>query len=304
MKTKITLLLTAFLILATSFSNAQVGVLRRAINRQIDQKIDSAIDKSAQEKAKEKEQAGQNQSDKSANSGTKGTGRGLFGGKIDIKYDDDYPFTGRIYMVMETYDKKDVSKSDFYTYFNANTLNAGIEVKIDDPDNSEASLLTQFIFDNDNKCFMMLMAGQDSKTGIISTIPDDSTLTAQSKNQKASEEKPATITKTGNAKLIAGYRCEEYKVVEEGEDGYSNVWMTKDVKIKADKKNWGKAGMPNYYGYPGFENSMMLAMEGYNKDNKLEMKMETKEINDNFKHSISTAGYTLMKMNFGQAGRK
>jgi len=48
----------------------------------------------------------------------------------------------------------------------------------------------------------------------------------------------------------------------------------------------------------------MLAMEGYDKDNKLEMKMETKEINDNFKHSISTAGYTLMKMNFGQAGRK
>ena len=28
----------------------------------------------------------------------------------------------------KTYDKKDVMKSDFYTYFNSNTLNAGIEV--------------------------------------------------------------------------------------------------------------------------------------------------------------------------------
>ena len=104
--------------------------------------------------------------------------------------------------------------------------------------------------------------------------------------------------------MIAGYKCDEYKVVEEGKEGYSNLWMTKDVKIKADKRNWGKTGMPTYYNYPGFTGMMMLAMEGFDKDNKLAMKMETKEINDNFKHSISTAGYTFMKMNFGQAGKK
>jgi hypothetical protein len=62
--------------------------------------------------------------------------------------------------------------------------------------------------------------------------------------------------------------------------------------------------MPTYYGYPEFEGSMMLAMEGYDKDNKPEMKMETKEINENFRHSISTVGYSLLKMNFGQAGKK
>ncbi len=50
---------------------------------------------------------------------TKSTG--LFGGKIDIKYNDEYDFTGRIYMQMETYDKNDVIKSDFYTYFNSGT---------------------------------------------------------------------------------------------------------------------------------------------------------------------------------------
>ena len=38
---------------------------------------------------------------------------------------------GRIYMEMEIYDKKDVKKSDYYTYFNANTRNAGIEVVLD-----------------------------------------------------------------------------------------------------------------------------------------------------------------------------
>jgi hypothetical protein len=293
MKIKITLLLAALLILIPDISNAQIGSalknkLNKAINKGIQNKADSAA----------KDQQGDQPAENRRGLGS------LLGGKTDINHNDEYNFTGRIYMVMETYDKKDVVKSDYYTYFNTNTLNAGIEVKISNPEKGEAPLPTQFVFDNDNRCFMILMQGEDSKTGIISTIPDDSTMKAQAKNQKVQEEKPATITRTGNTKMIAGYKCDEYKVTEEGENGYTNVWMTKDVKIKADKKNWGKAGMPTYYNYPGFENSMMLAMEGYDKDNKLQMKMETKEINESFKHSISTVGYSLIKMNFGQAGRK
>lgn len=298
MKIKITFLLIAFLLVTTNITNAQVGILRRALNKQIDKEIDTAINKKAQENSDKT--TTDNEQNKTR---SRGLG-GILGGKTDIVHNDEYAFTGRIYMQMETYDKKDVSKSDYYTYFNANTLNAGIEVRIADPEKGEAPLPTQFIFDNDNRCFMILMQGEDSKTGIISTIPSDSAMNAQAKNQRTTEEKPATITKTGNTKMIAGYRCDEYKVVEEGEDGYANVWMTKDVKIKADKRNWGKAGMPTYYGHPEFEGAMMLAMESYDKNNKLEMKMETKEINENFKHSISTVGYSFIKMNFGQAGKK
>ena len=290
MKTKIVLLLTAFLIISPGVSNGQIGSkLKDKLNKALN-KADSSANKNQGE-------------DQTTESRPRGLG-GLLGGKTDIVHNDEYNFTGRIYMVMETYDKKDVSKSDFFTYFNANTANAGIEVTIVNPDNKDTSIPTRFIFDNDNRCFMILMENEGSKTGIISTIPSDSAMAAQAKNQKTTEEKTATITKTGNTKIIAGYKCEEYKVVEEGEDGYANVWMTKDVKIKADKKNWGKAGMPTYYGYPEFEGSMMLAMEAYDKDNKPEMKMETKEINENFKHSISTLGYSLIKMNFGQAGKK
>jgi hypothetical protein len=49
---------------------------------------------------------------------------------------------------------------------------------------------------------------------------------------------------------------------------------------------------------------MMLAMESFDKKNNPTMKMETLEINESFNHSISTAGYTFMKMNFGAAGKK
>jgi hypothetical protein len=298
MKIKITFLLAAFLVVMPNISDAQIGSmlknkLNKAINKGVQNKADSAAAKNQDQQGDEKTE------------GRRGIGIGILGGKTDIKHNDEYDFTGRIYMQMEAYDKKDVSKSDYYTYFNANTMDAGIEVKAitQDADKSSSGPMA-FIFDGANRCFMMLMGTSDSKTGIISTIPDDSTLNAQAKKQRVQEEKPVTITKTDNTKMIAGYKCDEYKIVEEGVEGYSNVWMTKDVKIKADKKYWGKAGIPTYYGHTEFEGSMMLALESYNKDNKLEMKMETKEINENFKHTISTVGYSFIKMNFGQAGKK
>jgi hypothetical protein len=287
-------------------SNAQAWLLRRAVDRKLEHKVDSAVDKSDRDEAKAK-QADQKQSDTSSaqsKGGTKATGRGLFGAKIDIKYDDEYKFTGRIYMQMETYDKKDVLKSDYYTYYNSNTLNAGIEMLPVDAKQGDKNVPTIFLYDNDNKCFMMLLENGSSKTGMISTLPSDSAMAAQAKNQKGTNPEKATITKTGNSRVIAGYKCDEYKIVDPDKDGYSNVWMTKDVKLKADKKYWGKSGMPTYYNYPGFEGSMMLAMESFDKNNKTTMKMETKEINDKYSHSISTVGITFMKMNFGQAGKK
>jgi hypothetical protein len=302
MRTRLLILLLAFAFVIPSTSNAQLGALRKSLNKAINKGIENKIDTAVNKNIKEEEQ--NNPPSGQESGGTRATGRGLFGGKIDIKYLDDYSFTGKVYMQMETYDKKDVIKSDYYTYFNTTTQNAGIEVKIQNPDNKESSVPTTFLFDYDNRCMLMLLNNGESKTGIISTIPSDSAIAAQTQNIKKEPGKQPVITKTGNTKMIAGYKCDEYKVVEPDKDGYSNIWMTKDVKIKADRRNWGKTGMPSYYGYPGFEGAFMLAMDAYNKDNKLAMKMETKEIDENFSHSISTSGYTLMKMNFGQNGKK
>ena len=301
MKTRSIFLLLLLSVLLTDASNAQIGVLRRAMNRTIDRKIDSAIIKSEQDKAKEKQQA---DSTAPKDNSTKATGRGVFGAKIDNKYNDEYKFTGRLYTQMETYDKKEVQKADFYTYFNNNTMNAGIEVKPIDYKEGDQTQPMVFLFDNDNRTLMMLLAKESPKTGYISGIPSDSAMAAQAKNQKGATAVKPTITKTGNSRVIAGYKCDEYKVVEEGKEGYSNVWMTKDVKLKADKKYWSQSGLPSYYNNPEFAGGMLLAMDEFDKNNKPVMKMETKEINESFDHSISTTGYTFMKMNFGQAGKK
>jgi hypothetical protein len=305
MKTKSIILLLGMVIMLPAASNAQGWILRRAIDRKIEHKVDSAVDKSERDDAA-KARANEKKGDSTTvttKSGTKETGRGLFGGKIDIKYNDEYKFTGRLYMQMETYDKKDVLKSDYYTYFSNNSMTAAIDMLPVDVKEGNKAVPTTFLIDGDNRCFLMLLQS-DSKTGMISTLPTDSAMAAQAKNQKGSNPEKATITKTGNSRVIAGYKCDEYKIVDSDKEGYSNVWMTKDVKLKSDKKYWGKAGVPTYYNYPGFEGAMMLAMESFDKKNNPLMKTETKEINENFSHSVSTVGYTFMKMNFGQLGKK
>src|SRR5664279_3578093 len=233
MKTKSFIMLIVMSIMLSATSNAQAWLLRRAIDRKLEHKVDSAVDKSDKDEAKAKQQSSQKQSDTTSaqsKGGTKETGRGLFGGKIDIKYDDEYKFTGRIYMQMENYEKKDVRKTDFYTYFNTNTLNAGIETSMTDPKEPDKPVSTVFIYDYDNRCFLMLLGNADSKTEIISTLPSDSTIAAMRKNQKSAPNaqspdqkmdagKRPTITKTGNSRIIAGYKCDEYKVVEPDVEG-------------------------------------------------------------------------------------
>jgi hypothetical protein len=306
MKTKAIILSFLLAIGFTTVSNAQVGVLRRAMNRTIDRKIDSAIIKSEQDKAKEKAEADKNPADstKPKDTSTKATGRGVFGAKIDNKFLDEYKFTGRIYTQMETYDKKEVNKADFYTYFNNTTMNAGIEVKPVDYKEGDKTQPMVLVFDNDNRTMMMLLVKEGPKTGFISGIPSDSAMAAQSNKQKGATVEKPTITKTGNSRVIAGYKCDEYKVVEANKEGYSNVWMTRDVKLKADKKYWSQSGLPSYYNTPEFAGGFLLAMEEFDKNNKPVMKMETKEINEKFNFSISTVGYTFMKWNLNQSGKK
>jgi len=306
MKTKSIFLLLFLTIVMPNTTNAQFGVVRRAINRQIDHKIDSAIDKSAQDERdkKAKEESEQNKTGSAASkdsSAAKSKNTGLFGGKIDIKYNDEYDFTGRICMQIETYDKKDVAKSDFYTYFNKNKLDAGVDLQTVDPKDGKTVISTVFLFDHDNRAFMSLLS-VNPRMGTISSIPSDSAMAAQAKARGEKTKQPV-VTKTGNSRTIAGYKCDEYKVEDPDKGGYSMVWMTKDLKIMADKRYWGTSGMPTYYNYPGFEGAVMLAMQEFDKNNDLTVKMETKEIDENYKHSISTVGYKFSKVNFGQGGK-
>ncbi|MDQ1296672.1 MAG: hypothetical protein QG611_650, partial [Bacteroidota bacterium] len=157
---------------------------------------------------------------------------------------------------------------------------------------------SSYVFDGENKSFIIMTDMGTMKMGIISEVPDETT----AQNQPAEKTPEATFTKTGNSKVIAGYKCDEYLYKDNESKDYGKLWVTKDLKLKADKRTYSKAGLSAYYGNSEIEDGAVLAMESYNEKGVLEMKSETKEVNLKFPHTISVAGYTLRQMNFGQAG--
>jgi hypothetical protein len=220
-------------------------------------------------------------------------------GKVNLKYKDEYNFDGSIYMQMETYDKKDVTKMDYYTYYNSATPDAAIDVKTISGGKDSPQGNSVFVFDGENKCLLMLTETDGNKTGIISAVSGDSALKAQNAGKPVAEP---TVVKTGKTRVIAGYKCDEYKVTDVENKTYSNVWASKDIDLKADRTNWSKAGLPAYT--TGFEGGLVLAMESYDNKDVLQMKTETIEIKSNIKHSISPKGYSLMQMNLNQGTGK
>jgi hypothetical protein len=329
MKTKTIFLTLGLILILPSISSGQIGNMiknkaARVINagartagQEIAKEADTAVQKNVQkevekneQKAAGRDQPGQasegtgNQNSGQANQG--GGGKmlaGLLGGKVDLKYNDEYSFSSRMYSQMEMYDKKDVTKMDYYLFFSKNSPTAGIETKtIDTQQSGTVPLTTQMIMDGENKCFLMLTDINGMKMGMISAVPDS--LQEQSQGKSGEAAKTPVVIKTANTKIIAGYKCDEYIYREADSKEYSKMWFTKDAVLNVDKKVWSKSGMPAAYGYSGFDQGIVMAWESYDKDNKMTAKSEVKEVNNDFKYSMSPKGYTLRQINFNQNQKK
>ena len=312
MKTRGLILLFAFAIILPIASTAQVGSLlknkmskvvnagTKTVDKEVDSEIDTAVNKEA-EKSKTKadaktEKNKQENNQPSADSSANGAGAlgGMFSNKVDLKYKEDYSFTSRIYMISETYDKKDVMKMEMYVYYSANYPSIGLETKsISDAKGETVPVVANMVMDGENKCFLMLTDMNGMKMGMISAAADEG---AQPADKKGKKDNPPVYTKTGNTKEIAGYKCDEYSYVDPDDNSKGKVWYTQDARLKIDKRGWKNTGMSAYYASPQFNDGIILANEAYDDKGKLTMKSETKEINENFPHSISVKGYSLRQV--------
>jgi hypothetical protein len=311
MKTRGLLLLFALALLIPATSTAQVGSLLKnkmnkvvnagvkTTNKEIDAEIDTAVTKEG-EKAKAKNEAKKEENKKDENQPSSdgdagGAGAmGLFSNKVDLKYKEDYSFTSRIFMVSETYDKKDVTKMEMYVYYSANHPSMGLETKsIQNTEGETVPVIANMVMDGENKCFIMLTDVNGMKLGMISAASDES---AQPADKKGKKDTPPVYTKTGNTREIAGYKCDEYSYVDVDDNSKGKVWYTTDARLNIDKRGWKNTGMSAYYNSPQFNDGIILANEAYDDKGKLTMKSETKEINENFPHSISVKGYSLRQV--------
>jgi hypothetical protein len=331
MKTRTLFILVAFLFAISYSAEAQVNNLlknkmnkvinagARTANKEIDNKIDTAVNKEA-DKVREKGDARveanrknnssgqptQAESSESAPAPSSGGGLNLgklMANKVDLKYKEEYSFTSKIYMVSESYDKDEVIKMDFNMYYSATSPSVGVETKtIANNEGEVAPITSTMVMDGENKCFMALTDINGMKMGIISAAPDENSIGATDKNGKPVQ--PPTFTKTGNTREIAGYKCDEYSYKDTENKTTGKVWFTKDARLKIDRRGWQNSNMSAYYGNPEFNNGVILANEAYDSKGKLQMKMETKEIVENFPHTVSVKGYSLRQMNLNKKDDK
>ena len=309
MKTR-TLSFVLLFMLFPALVNAQLGkfikaqtekaanIVARESEKEAQRKADSIAQANAEKAAKETDKKIQDDAKKSNTEGQKDQQQAdqqqggmdfgkLMGGKVDLKYNDEYSFTSRLYMQTETYEKKGTIKADLYMYFSSSSSNIGLETKsITDEKGKSTAVASNMVMDASNKCFIILSDVNGSKMGIISPLSDENTAQTQSDGKPAQKTTPPVYTKTGNTKVIAGYKCDEYSYKSTTDNTTGKVWFTKDANLKIDKRGWQQTGMSAYYGYAGFEGGLIMGNETYDSAGKLTMKSETKEVNQNFPHTL------------------
>lgn len=306
MKTKpfiLTLLLASVLTLSSSGqignmirnkASQAVSNIGKAVKKETQKEADSLAQAKAEEAVSRKTgETGENREQKGFNLGN------LISNKVDIKYEPSYVFNNSIYMQAEIYNDKEVMKMDYYIYYNDNNSNGGFESKMNvETDEGSGAVKTSIVYDNSNKCMLMLLDMGEGKFGMISAVPED-----QAGTQTTEATTPATrgeFTKTGNSRVIAGYRCDEYLYREPDVKGYTKMWITRDLKVNADRRTMSRSGLPAYYANNAFLDGATLAMESFDEKDVPTMKMETKEIKKNISHTIAASGYPLRQVNLNQ----
>jgi hypothetical protein len=214
-------------------------------------------------------------------------GMGISTGVANVKA--SYDFEGYIDMSVTDYKNESVEESLIYTtYLDSETPDYALEYSDENGD------FTLIIFDSENQLLLTLGNSDGEKTGFAINYAleqSDSILM-----EDMEEEDAYAAYKTGKTKKILGYKCEEYRIENETDDGVVTMWVTEELN-----KEMKKAFMQNstytglfMYAYNTKGVVMEYIIEDTSRNEKTEMTVTDIDLNKN--NSISTKGYNIMSM--------
>ena len=220
----------------------------------------------------------------------KGLMKGIGLETTPVATEDTYYFDHLIQMHIESYDQNGnkTSDGDFITHFDPKSKSMAYQAISGDMANKGQGM---FIVDTKNQATIILSEENGQKSGIVYGMGGYfETLGEEIEEEDIDmEETPETymanpnITKTGRTKTIAGYKCEEY--VYKNEDGKSNIWITKDLKLNTRdflSALYKASTMSNGMGW-GY---IMEATTVENSGEKSIMKVTRVDSNSNIKFSL------------------
>ena len=279
---------------------------KQKANNRVDNKIDSGIDKGLdaiegvfKKKNKKEDNSTQSDTETTSNNDTQQTSDAMskmFGGEVDVK--DSYNFDSNVTLIIQNFDKKGKEGQEMETkmYFSESEPNFGMDVK-------NSGTESFIVYDMEAYQMVTLIDNGGQKMGMaIQLDPKDF-----EDDTKAADNTKYTFVKTGNSKVISGYKCEEYKMESsESNPEYDyTYWTTTDIdadwmgtfaNAMSSNKNMSK-GYEVPKDYP--KGSMIQTISASRKSQEKSI-TTLKEFNKNDRLSVSTKGYQLMSIGGGK----
>jgi len=213
-------------------------------------------------------------------------------GTVTIPYEENYDFKGEIVMETKFYSEgEEPGVMNMMLWMAEDTKSFGMVNEFVSGEVEEENLNMITIADNKNSCYIVLFSGESKEEGGMGIISPISEAEATGTDQSQAPTETSNITKTGNTRTIAGYKCDEYKY-EEG-DSKATVWIAEESLFGFNKFQLMRAGLSTYYTNMG-GNGFVMAYEGY-VDNQLAVTMEVTKVDKNASNKISTSGYQMMQ---------
>ena len=146
----------------------------------------------------------------------------------------------------------------------------------------------------DYKSNSMIMLNETEKTGMAMNLNafmsgENIKKREQGAGAASNDKGTTSCKKTGKSKMIRGYSCDEYICTDSERDTRSEVWVTNKLSFDIAQPN-SRGPLAAYLG--GAKGLGGMMMEGnFYKNDELEMKMETMDLNNAANKLVSTKDY-------------
>lgn len=316
---KLKALLVVSLLLIIGAGQAQIidraeDKAKNKTNQRIDNKIDKGIDKSLdkiegifkkkpkKDKSEKSDSGKDSSSDSTEKSGSDNSGNPgssdqqdmsemmkMMGGK-SITVDESFTFDHNVELKTEMYNSKGkledtfnhtLHLSDDFDHFGMNFHH----------EEGEGQMVYQF----DEKRILIMSEADGQTFGMVSYVDDTQV--------DHDTDIDSNFGKTGNKKVILGYKCEEWAGEEDGVK--TNVWVAEDPELMFSRafSEMARAQNDGKDPYGDYPNGMMMEMTSLDTNTGEKTVMICTAVNKNTKSTISTSGYEFMDLSGMQYGR-